>query len=77
MFNPTNIDEILIQDTHMEVSKGKYVIEDMKLHKFENKLKVKWKSKKLATIKKDEKNPTCSLCTTRRHGDSQCWKMHP
>jgi hypothetical protein len=28
MFNPTNIDEVSIQATHIEASKGKHVIED-------------------------------------------------
>jgi hypothetical protein len=27
MFNPTNIDEVLVENTHLEASKGKHVIE--------------------------------------------------
>jgi hypothetical protein len=35
MFNPTNIDEVSVQATHLEASKGKHVFEDKKPHKFE------------------------------------------
>jgi hypothetical protein len=37
MFKPTNIDEVSVQDTHLEASKGKHVIEDKNPHKFEKK----------------------------------------
>ena len=77
MFNPTNIDEVSIQATQLEASKGKHVIEDKKPHKFENKLKGKWKSKKSTTVKKDEEKPTCSHCKRKGHEEAQCWKIHP
>jgi hypothetical protein len=35
MFNPTNIDKVSVQATHLEASKGKHVIEDKKPYKFE------------------------------------------
>jgi hypothetical protein len=37
MFNPTNIDEVSVQDTHLEASKGKHVVEDVseEPHEFE------------------------------------------
>jgi hypothetical protein len=35
MFNPTNIDEVSVQATHLEASKGKHMFEDKKPHKFE------------------------------------------
>jgi len=60
MFNPTNIDEVSVQNTHFEASKGKHVFEDKKPHKFEKQLKGKGKSKKSAIVKKDEEKPTCS-----------------
>jgi hypothetical protein len=37
MFNPTNIDEVSVEDTRLEVSKGKHVLEDKKPHKFKKK----------------------------------------
>jgi hypothetical protein len=29
MFNPTNIDKVYVQATHLEVNKGKHVVEDV------------------------------------------------
>jgi hypothetical protein len=66
MFNPTNIDKVYVQATHMEASKGKHVIEDKKPYKFEKEPKGKWKSKKSATIKKSQQRPTCSHCKKKR-----------
>jgi hypothetical protein len=54
MFNPTNIDKVSVQATHLEAIKGKHVIEDNNPYKFENKSKGKWKSKKLAIVKQVE-----------------------
>jgi hypothetical protein len=45
IFNPTKIDEVSVQATHLKDSKGKHVIEYKKPHNFKNKLKGKWKSK--------------------------------
>jgi hypothetical protein len=77
MFNPTKIVEVLVQDTHLEASKGKYVIEDKKPHKFERKLKGKWKSKKSTMVKKDKDKPTCFHYKRKGHEEAQCWKLHP
>jgi hypothetical protein len=77
MFNPTNIDEVSVQATHLEVSTGKHVIEDKKPHKFEKKPKGKWKSKKSTTVNKTEEKPTCSHCKRNEHEEAQCWKLHP
>jgi hypothetical protein len=62
MFYPTNIDKVLVKATHLEVSKGKHVVEDNKPYKFEKKSKGKWKSKNSTTIKKDEGRHTRSHC---------------
>jgi hypothetical protein len=76
MFNPTNIDEVSVQATHLEGNKGKHVFEDKKPHKFEKKSKEKRKSKKLTTVKKDEERPTCSHCKRKVHEEEKCWKLH-
>jgi hypothetical protein len=39
MFNPTNIDKVFVQATHLEASKGKHVSEYKKPYKFERKQK--------------------------------------
>jgi len=77
MFNPTNIDEVSVQATHLDASKGKHAIEDKKPHKFEKKPKGKWKSKKSTIVKKAEEKPTCSHCKRKGHEEAQCWKIHP
>jgi hypothetical protein len=46
MFNPTNIDKVSVQDTHMEASKGKNATKVKNPFNLENKPKGKWKSKK-------------------------------
>jgi hypothetical protein len=79
MFNPTNIDEVSVQATHLEVNKGKHVEGvSEEPHEFEEKLKGRGKSKKTTTMKKDEeKNPTCSYCEKKGHDEKHCWKLHP
>jgi hypothetical protein len=54
MFNPKNIDEVSIQDTHLEANKGKHVEDESgEPHKM--------KSKKTTIVKKkEEEKPTCS-----------------
>jgi hypothetical protein len=61
LFNPTSIDEVCVQATHLE-NKGKHVQEDPTRkpsnlpHKQFNKFKRK--EKKTATVKREERNPT-------------------
>jgi hypothetical protein len=70
MFNLTSIDQVLVQATHLESSKGKHVIEDKKPYKFKNKQKGKWKSKKSSTINKFEGRPTCSHYKRKAHEEA-------
>jgi hypothetical protein len=80
MFNPTNIEEVSIQATHLESNKGKHVVEDVseETNEFKEQSKGKWKSKKTNTMKKDEyKKPTCSQCEKKGHDEKHCWKFHP
>jgi hypothetical protein len=76
MFNPTNIDEVSVQATHLKDSKGKHVFEDKNPQKFEKKLKGKWKTKKSAIVNKVEEKPTCSQCKRKGHEEAQCWNLH-
>ena len=79
MFNPTNIDEVSVQATHLEASKGNHVFEDVskKPHKFEKQSKEKGKSKKTTTMKKDEDNPICSHYKKQGREEEKCQKLHP
>jgi hypothetical protein len=76
MFKTTNIDEVSVQATRIEASKGKHIFEGKNLDKFKKKSKEKWKSKKSAIVKKDEEKPTCPHCKRKGHEEEQCWKLH-
>jgi hypothetical protein len=79
MFNPTNIDEVSVEDTHLETGKGKHVVEDVSKEprEFEEQSKGKGKSKKTTTMKKDEeRKPTRSHYDKKGHDEKHCWKLH-
>ena len=77
MFNPTNLDEVCVQETHIE-SKGNSV-HDVSLAKYvqAKEGREKWKSKHAATMKKGDERPTCSHCQKQGHKEEKCWKIHP
>ena len=62
MFNPSTLDDVCVQATHLE-SRGKHANDTFvkKSFKFDSKSKGKDKGKKkVATVKKEGENPTCS-----------------
>ncbi len=71
MFNPTNLDDVCVQATHLE-ARGKHDGGSFMKKPFDN----KEKGKKTATIKKEGGKPTCSNCH-KGHDVSKCWKLHP
>ena len=75
MFNPSNLDDVCVQDTHLE-ARGRHDNDSFVKKSFDNKDKSKDKGKKTATIKKEGENPTCSHCQ-KGHDVSKCWKLHP
>ena len=77
MFNPNNLDEVCVQATHIE-SKGKSYVNNYSKNPFKLKeinIKYKVKYKKIATIKKEGENPTCSHCN-KGHDFSKWLKLH-
>ena len=62
MLNPSNLDDLCVQATHLE-ARGKHDNDSFmkKSSKFDNKDKSKDKGKKTATITKEGEKPTCSL----------------
>jgi hypothetical protein len=81
LFNPTNLDEVCVQATHLE-DMGKHAQEDptKKPSNFPHKQfkgKVKRKDKKATTINREEGNPSCTHCKKDGHDDEHCWKLHP
>ena len=78
MFNPSNLDDVCVQATHLE-ARGKHANDTFvkKSFKFDSKSKGKDKGKKkMDTIKKEGEKPTCSHCQ-KGHDVSKCWKLHP
>ena len=78
MFSPTNIEEVSVQATHLEASKGKHGFKDVsrRPQKFKKQSKGKGKSKKIDTMKKEWDKPTCSHYKKKGHEEARCWKLH-
>jgi hypothetical protein len=81
LFNPTSLDEVCVQATHLE-NKGKHVQEDptKKPSKFPHKKfkgKFQRKDKKTTTVKMIEAKPSFTHCKKNGHNDEHCWKLHP
>jgi hypothetical protein len=80
LFNPTSLDEVFVQTTHLE-NRGKHVQEypTKKPSNFPHKQfkKFKRKDNKIATIKREEGKPSCTHCKKSGHYDEHCWKLHP
>ena len=72
MFNPTSLDEVCVQATHLE-ARGKQNIDENE----ENELKWKWKKKKNANIRKEKGKLFCKKCSKTGHDEYHCWKLHP
>ena len=76
MFNPTNLDEVCVQATHLEARGNKDTHESFKkTFSQEDKVKKKFKGqgRKNATMKKF----TCKHCSKEGHDEEHCWKLHP
>ena len=74
MFNPSNIDEVSVQGTHLEASKGKPGVEGMSKNppKFEKQSKgKKEKGKKTMTVKKGTEELTCTHSQKKGHEETQ------
>jgi len=78
-FNPTKLDEVCVQETHLE-ARGKNVFEETSEKSFKygekGKGKFKGKYKNNATINKEEKI-TCKQCSKEDHDEDHYWKLHP
>ena len=65
MFNPTSLDDVLVQATHLE-ARGKNVNPEVggsskyPVRKSKERKKLKWKERKANTVQKDK--PSCTHC---------------
>eukprot|EP00253_Pinus_taeda_P028567 PITA_28567 len=79
MFNPTSLDEVCVQATHLE-ARGKNTFEEgrNKPTKGKNKEKTsKGKGKKNASVKQESEKLICKHCSKPGHEEKNCWKLHP
>eukprot|EP00253_Pinus_taeda_P033506 PITA_33506 len=80
MFNPTSIDEVSVQATHLEVG-GKNGNPEVggpshpTVSKIKEKRKQKWKARKANTAQKGK--ASCIDCKKDGHDDEHCWILHP
>jgi hypothetical protein len=79
LFNPTSLDKVYVQETHLE-NMGKHVQEDpiKKPSNLPHKqfTKFKRKDKNTTTVKREEGKPSCTHCKKNGHDDEHCWKLH-
>eukprot|EP00253_Pinus_taeda_P006067 PITA_06067 len=77
---PTSIDEVSIQETHLE-ARGKNVNPKVggsskpTARKIKEKRKQKWKERKINTVQKTKSS--CTHCKKDGHDDEHCWILHP
>jgi hypothetical protein len=80
LFNPTSLDEVCVQATHLE-NRGKHVQEDptKKPYNLPHKTfkKFKRKDKNTATVTREEGKPSCTQCKKSSQDEEHCWKLHP
>jgi hypothetical protein len=80
LFNPTSLDEVCVQATHLE-NRGKHVQEDptKKSSIFPQKTfkKFKRKDKKTAIVMREGVKPSCTHCKKSGHDEEHYWKLHP
>ena len=80
LFNPTSLDEVCVQSTHLE-NRGKHVQEDptKKPSNFPQRTfkKFKRKDKKTAILTREGGKPSCTYCKKSGHDEEHYWKLHP
>jgi hypothetical protein len=80
LFNPTSIDEVCVEPLTLRTGERMFKKIPQKKpsnlpHKKFNKFKRK--DKNIATIKREEGNPSSTHCKKSGHDDEHCWKLHP
>jgi hypothetical protein len=75
MFGPTNIDDVFVQETYIEVGKTRCVVSGESSLRKEDKRK--WNGKKANLVAKKEERISCKHCNKEGHDDDHFWKLHP
>jgi hypothetical protein len=80
MFNPSNLDEVCVQATHLEARGRNDTHEGNKKtfnHGDKGKKKFKGNGKKNVVVKKEGEKFTCKHFSKDGHDEDHCWKLHP
>jgi hypothetical protein len=75
MFGPTNLDEVSVQATYIEVGKTRVGVSGESSSRKED--KIKWNGKKENSVVRKEEKPSCKHCKKKGHDEDHCWKLHP
>jgi len=77
MFNPIKLDEVCVQETHLE-ARGKFFNEETSEKSFKSREKGKGKfkgnDKKNVSFKKEGEKLTCKHFSKEGHDENHCWK---
>jgi hypothetical protein len=80
IFNPMNLDEVCVQDTHLEARGRNDTHEGFKKtynQGDKGKKKFKGNGRKNADVKKEGEKFTCKHCSKDGHDEDHYWKLHP
>jgi len=80
MFNPTELDNVYVQTTHLE-ERGKFVRDRKKKNASKSnsekdKGKGKEKGKTTSMVQKEKSKELCTHCKKEGHLAVKCWKLH-
>jgi hypothetical protein len=79
MFNPSNLDEVCVQATHLEERGRNETHEGNKKtfnHGDKGKKKFRGNVKRNVVVKKEGEKFTCKNCSKDCHDEDHCWKLH-
>ena len=76
MFNPTNLDEVCVQATHLE-ARGKRNIDEKSDDEGKGKGKFYGRGKRNSSVKREKEKLTCKYFLNNGHDEDHCWQLHP
>lgn len=80
IFNPTSLDDVSVQATHLE-DRGKNVNPEVggtykySIRKRKEKNNLKWNERKENIVQNNK--PSCIRCKKGGHNEAHCWLLHP
>jgi hypothetical protein len=74
MFGPTNLDDVYVQEMHIEAGKVGVSGESSSSRKED---KRKWHGKNSNAVTRKEGKPSYKNCKKEGHDEERCWQLHP